>query len=529
VDTAAPAHLVEEQRWLQMHNFRPYRGSVTQVPRRVRAGAGATNTAATTLQVLATMATGTRDEALILGLTRTNAYQLRVSPTAGFGYSMTPLAVNGTVSSLSPVFVDSTTRPRRWSTAMYNGQMWFTNDYNPTYYTDGSRVNSYQGVDLPKARYIESFYDHMVVGNYTYKGETRPNGILSSGLYNPSDWTTTHANEVARIDFEEFAQPDFPLVGLTGLKRMNNLLVAYLPTALIGLRYVGLPKVYQWDPITEHCGNSLMYGMTSHANTHFFFDGVQLNFCSFSAEGVQVIGTRIVTYFGETISTDFELQQRTWAYVWRERQEVWWIFCSTASEGEYDKAVVYNWQSKEWFTADVENLHAFGGLARRAETCDELDGTCDELTGEADDLSANGEPIVPRLWADGDNLLLREVIVADTDEKMIEVGVPVLETKDYDYGDSTTVKEVDAILIDAKYAGECRGIDVYVSARKFLNDTVTYTLVGRWVPTVEEGELTFAGIAGNIFRYKFELVGPMVRDARWSLWAETIADDKAAK
>jgi hypothetical protein len=413
---------------------------------------------------------------------------------------------------------------------MYNGQVWFTNDYNPLYFSDGASVRSYQGVDLPSARYVESFYDHVVVGNYRYKGEHRPNGILSSDLYNPSVWSASHANEAARIDFEEFGQADFPLTGLTGLRRMNNLLVAYLPTAIIGLRYVGLPNVYQWDPIAENCGNSLMYGLASHRNVHFFFDGVELNFYSFSGNGLEVIGTRIAAYFAETVSTDFELMQRTWAFCWREKQEVWWVYCSTESEGEYDKAVVYNWQSKEWYTADIEDLHSFGGLVRRAKTCDQLGSTtADALTGEADALSITGENVVPRLWGRADATVAREAISTDTPINLLSLGGPELVTKDFDYGEPDTIKEVDAINIDAEYGGNAEGVDVYVSARGRINDPVEYKLVGRWNRGLAETELTFAALHGNYFRYKFVLAGQHIQNVRWSLWAETVYHGKAEK
>ena len=517
VDTAAPGHLIDPMRWVTMHNMRPFRGAVTQIQRRVRQ---ATLGTGIPLQVIANLSTGQADKALMLGLTKSKAYQLRP-----LGSASVELQVNGATGSF---VYDSTYR--RWATCMYSGQLWFLNDLNELYFTDGSQVKSYPNAVLPKARYVETFYDRLVVGNYTLRGESRPNGILSSGLYDPSDWVTAMENEVCRIDFEEFAQGDFPLVGLTGLKRMNNLLVAYLPTAIIGLRYVGLPKVYQWDPITENRGNSLPYGLASHGQTHYFFDGVEVDFFKFSANGIESIGEKIINYFVETLSTDPDLAARTWTYVWREQQEVWWVFCSTESDGEFDKAVGYNFRSGEWFTADVEDLHAFGGFARRAKTCDELTGTCDALgTATADSLSNSGEDMCPRIWGDGTARVLRDATADDENGDLITQGSPELITRDYVYASPDTVCEVDAVLIDAAYGGGVTGIDVYVSARRYANDAVTFKLVGRWTPEVEEGRLTFEGISGIYFRYKFLPAGVFVRDFKWTARVDTVYDGKADK
>lgn len=526
MDTAAPGYLVDDSRWTKLHNMRPFRGATQQLPKKVIAGriiaAGAADLSPFLLT--ASIATKNRDEALLFALTSNQARQLRPA-SSWVGLTLNH---NGT-SSVSNPFNTVSGQYRRWAHCMYMDQIWFTNDFNVVKYSDGTKVENYTGVDLPQGRYIESFFDRLVVGNYTFKGDNRPNGIISSDLYDPSDWVTRAENEACKIDFEEFALADYPLAGLTGLKRMNNLLVAYLPTAIVGLQYVGLPKVYQWNPITENRGNSLMYGLAAHGSMHFFFDGVEQDFVMFGEGGFQSIGERIVSHFGSTLSTDFDLQQRTWAFCWREYQEVWWVYCSAASTGEFDSAVVFNWRSKEWYTADVSDLQCFGGRAKRAKTCDELTGTCNALTDICNDLSDASEAVTPRFWGNSVAQVLREEVAADADVDTLALGVPELITKDETYGDYDSVKEVDAVRLDASYSSGCTGIDVYLSARRYNSDPVVFVKVGTWTEGIKEGRLTFAGVSGCLFRWKFVPVGPHVRNLVWSVTVDSVYNGKADK
>jgi hypothetical protein len=79
----------------------------------------------------------------------------------------------------------------------------------------------------------------------------------------------------------------------------------------------------------------------------------------------------------------------------------------------------------------------------------------------------------------------------------------VLETNDLFYGDLSTVKEVESLLIQATL-GTAIGVEVYVSARENLGDDITFKLVGQvWTPSLREGRLSLPRVAGRIIRYRF--------------------------
>lgn len=562
VDVSVAPHQIADNRWLKTFNVRSLRGKLQQIPRkRVIQNL---NQTAQEGQLLVNIPTNTRDETLQVMVTRETMYQVR--PNSSFvewdavtafvpgmaiqrnGYVFTsilagtnkdPIGALGTTYwrqglprlqlGGADVAFDATAY-HRWGSCLYSNQLWLTNPLNKLAYTDGSIVRRYS-TELPSAVHVEAFFDHLVVGNYTYKGDSRPSGILCSGLYNPSDWDTKQTNEVSRMDFVEFARPDLPLSGLTGLKRSGNILCAYLPSAIVGIQYVGLPNVYRWDPITEDQGNAFRYGLARHKNTHFFFDPVEQDFVAFSAaSGFESIGARVLDYFLDSINPSFDLYERTYAFTVPELAEVWWVYVSNESSGAFDRAVVYNWKTKEWYLASVEGRSGVGGYAKRAKTCDELSGTCDSLGDTpADYLSVSGESLTPRLFLDTQANLLREEVPADPTAGAVVQEQIRLETKDLIYGSYDTIKEVDAVRLEATYAGNCTGVEVFAATRDKFEDPVVYKSLGMWLPTLVERRFTFAAINGRVIRFAFEPRGEHVRDFKLSVVSDTVYDGKADK
>ena len=62
-----------------------------------------------------------------------------------------------------------TNKYARFDTTTYNGQCWFVNQQNVAQYTDGIEVRSLGG-SCPAGKYIEVFYDHLVIGAPVVEG-----------------------------------------------------------------------------------------------------------------------------------------------------------------------------------------------------------------------------------------------------------------------------------------------------------------------------------------------------------------------
>lgn len=504
-----------------MLNVRPSRGSLEQVPPLVSYG-GSTPMANNESILLAhNIPTGTRDESLIVGLTSTKAYQLRLN-----NLSTSPVLTNpdGTAATF-------TATGGRWAHAFYHGQLYFTNEDNLIRSTDGNYVRDLTGA--PSARYLATWFDHLVTGWDTFNGEVGPTRFRISDLYDLSSWTPTQINEADLFDVAEWVLPDFPLMGISGITKKNDLLCVYTTTAIIGVRYVGLPKVIQFAPLVENCGNSFRNGMVSHRGFDFFYDGVEQDFVAFNGATPERIGGPVLDYFHSTLHSDPVIQQKLWATARREFQELWFYYPSAGGAGQVDSAIVFNYSTKEWFISSFsQDAHSFGGQARRAKTIDELTGTIDSKSGtEIRDLSAGGE-LVPRFFGISAGYVVREAVAADANNTLLSQTTPYLETKDFYGSDPYAVKEIDGVFLQTAYGSTITGVEVFLSARMNLSDTVTFESVGTWTPTLPEGRLTFSAKSGRIFRWKFVpkvTGGQVARDFTWSLYAPAVYATGAEK
>jgi hypothetical protein len=315
-------------------------------------------------------------------------------------------------------------------------------------------------------------------------------------LRRPDVWEPAQTNEAEYIDFEEWARHDIPFYGVTGIRRLGNLQIVYTPTAIFGVRYVGKPKIVQWDPLVEDRGSGLVYGLCGHASRHFFFDGVEGDFFAFDGQSVTSIGGPSIDKFVEAMSTDWTVAQQTWAYTRPEFQEAVWVFKTTGST-TYDKKLVYNWNTNEWHWASCEDERAFGGgTGQLVTSADSLVGTLNALVGTADAQGVSGTS-VPCLWGSGDSYVLREVVDADAETTYLAQDEPYLVTPDVHMGTLDLVKELDRILVNAKYIyGD--GIEVSMSVRESLTDTVEYKTMGVWKPGCHANTLDFHGLSGMV-------------------------------
>jgi hypothetical protein len=463
---------------------------------------------------------------MLLG--RTKAYQMR-SPID------TSVALTKSDGS-SVTFEQMPNYSDLWSFTITNGQVYFVNQANQIWRSDGTSLTLL--ANSPKARFIENFFDHIVVSNDFFGGEYGPYRVRWSHLYDFDQWTPTAENEADYFDLTGWERLDALMIGTTAMAKLNDLLIVYTQQGVFGARYVGLPKVMQFFPIQTGIGCGLPYSFQSYRGRHYFFDLNERDFYVFDGAGFESIGGPILGYMEDTfLSTYDALVEQSSSFVYPAQQEIWWQFYT----GTEYKSVVFNYRLKEWRTGTVPTgltCVSPGGL-ERARTIDELGATTiDALSSIAiDQLDASGESPLPTLFfgrASGN--AWRESVSGDIDGVIIvpSDGSPVMETND-DFGDGETVREYDTIVIHAKYtttAGAGTGIKVYASARAYVDDTVSWTLLGTWTPALAEGRLCFEKISGRVFRLKFEFVGDganPVRGGEWSMFVKNVYGAMAEK
>ena len=493
VDSASPTNLVSDEAWLQQHNMSIQPNGLIQVPRKFSLGRVRECYHSPVLAIL-TFPSGTENRASFVALTRDTAYLLRGAPSV-----VSPVQLKH--ASGAAIF-EWDTDYRRWAVAKYNDSYYFVNELNPVYGCDGQRI-FLPTPDSPRARYIETFFDHIFLARTTVNGVLYPNRLQWSGLYNFEDWQPKNTNEADHFDFVEQAQ-ELPLDGVTGVHKIGNTLFILTPNAVYPVSYVGLPKIVQVGLPIAGVGNGLPYTSIKCREIVYFFDAASGLFYSLSANGVKAISAGVSEYLRNNINPDFSLASRSWAYHNADDQEVVWVFVSKMSNGPFDKAVVYHYASDKWYTRSVEDIHSVGGLGVRAKTMAELSGQAKDLSGKARDLNISTDGF-PRLYGSSYGEIFRDELSTDSKESLLAAEVPVLETKDFVHDDAQEEKEVDTLAIHAGFS-DAAGIKVEYDGRNNLDDDLSYKDPRVCRKDDEHGRLTDIPFHGRALRYKFTAI-----------------------
>jgi len=407
--------------------------------------------------------------------------------------------------------------------------VYYINELNPVRSTDGSTDNELS--NAPSGRFLTSWYDHLVVGYPTYRGSVYQNRVMWSHLYNFSLWEPDATNESDHYDFIEWQQPDYPYQGITGLAKLGGTLWVYTPTAIVPLRYTGIGRnvIYvDEDQILTRVGNTHPWALVVLDKVHFFYDGIEGNLLAFDGQTITPIGEPVRRFLNERLNDNPDLASRMWASVDVQNREIWWRFVSKDSSGAFDKAVVFNYRLKLWYTASTEDVHSFCGSLFVNSDMASLTGAMQDLAGTMSMLGAVGT-VVPRIYGTAAGVIYREEKPDDATSSLIAADDPVLETGDFLYGSLHSVKEARAIAVNASMIeGQ---LEVGVNARDYLDDQVDWTdannKAGFWSRTLPEGRLTHRERSGKALRYRF--VGRNSRGLKFTAYEPTVYAQGAEK
>jgi hypothetical protein len=493
VDTSSKPHLVEPSMWLTGSNMRFFNGA-TQQPRK-KVMCKLRETSADPIVHLSAIPKA-RGRSLLVALSQKQIWQ--VTSLAGNNVGAELLRDNNLLE------FNTDGRYRRWGTVMYKGHLYFTNELNSLRYTDGSAVYKL-GEGMPGGRYVSNLYDHMWLAWVRKDGHTYPTRLHWSHLYDFSKWDPQATQETDFYDFEEYCSPDLPVRGITGLGKLGTSLVTYTPSAILNVRYVGLPKIVNVEPLALDIGNGLPWTLVALSGRHYFFDLKTFNFYVFTGgEAPRAIGDAIQSWLAANIKTTSPSDLETmWGFYDGVNREITWVFRTTSSTSDLNGYVSFNETTGKWTHGYCENIHAFCPGAYRARTVAELSGEVGDLTGQAADLGSVSDNTFPKMYGTANTSILREEVTGDTLASLVDCPVPVLETGDMIYGDIDKVKEVESIVIHSQWT-DALNLKVEYSVRDNLEDTVTWTVITqKWTPTLKEKRLSFPRIAGRIFRFRF--------------------------
>jgi hypothetical protein len=480
VNTTAPAHLIGVDSWRTQHNCR-LTPTIQQLPRKYVSD------------------TVGSEDIRWLGVIPS------LTPGYGQGLILTPtkLLDMNAVQLNNTAFTSDTTF-RRWSTALYDGRLFFINELNQLQVFQNGVLSAV--TNAPAGRYITFWYDHAFVGFPINYAHCSTNGVAWSHLYDFTVWSPDATNEADFYEFVEWQQTDHPFIGVTGQGKLRGMLWIYTPTAIIPMSYVGMPKIVQVldEGIITRTGNSFPWTMVPLDNVHFYYEAQEAMFFAFTGQQIEAVGEPVRRFMLDNLNEDIELAQKMYGYIDPDNREIWWPFVSKESSGEFDKAVVFNYRYKKWFTASSENVQCFCSGSKTLDTILSLDVTIAALAGTIGDLGLN-ETSIGRLYGTDSGELLREETEADADPELAATPYddPVLESGDFHYGDIRATKECDGMILNTT----APKVGIRVSGRNFLGDAPTFPVDANaeWTPTLPDLMSNFRAVAGRVFRYRFTL------------------------
>lgn len=350
----------------------------------------------------------------------------------------------------------------------------------------------------PTARYIETFYEHLLIANLNDSMDAsvssanryRPNRIRWSDVFDFSTFTPTITNEADLYDVEtsSSATDDKLNLGITGLKRLRNRCMIYTQEDAYAMEYVGLPTVMQITRVVSGCGNFFRWGLGGNNNKHFYWS--KNNCWSFDGTIPTPIGDRVAPLFFSLLdSSASNYQQNTFAVTDEVNSEVRWYFQSinnnVTNHAGADMAMVYNYKYDVWALWNVAHPVSQTGTV--------IEG-----------LSAASP--ATRLFPEAQGFVNSIYATTQSPSAVNRASqTPVYETKDFAYGTDIKFDDVESCFLDASFAtgGGVSGIDIWYAFRDSLHAPVQYRYAGTYTGAELQKLFSLPRRSGRVFRFLF--------------------------
>lgn len=244
----------------------------------------------------------------------------------------------------------------RWDFARWGNQVFataVTNDLQFMTMSAGSSFSSVAGVP-PRFRRI-GVVKNFLVGCGV---DVAPQRVQWSGLDNPQTWTV---DATTMADFQDLLGPggwnQGIVVGLAGADA-----VIMQERAVWRMMYVGLPLVFQFDPVEAARGAIAAGSIVQSAGYAFYYsdDG----FYQFDGTTSKSIGNgKVDEFFGRDVNDSYF--DRISAVADADRSLIFWSYRSTSGMLP-DRILVYNWQVGEWSLIEQDCHILWRALLRHA-------------------------------------------------------------------------------------------------------------------------------------------------------------------
>lgn len=197
-------------------------------------------------------------------------------------------------------------------------------------------------------RYAVVNNGHMFIGSTVENGTVFPTRIRWSDLNNPENWVVDPTSEADFFDLEP------TVLQITGLTSQYGFINIYTANAIWQGTYVGLPEIYQFQPLKTGIGCIYHYGVIQVKQIDYFI-GYD-SFYMLNGTILEPIGDQIWRKFQED-NPDLINTASVRAYHDPVNTEIFWtVYPPSSNEAiEY----VFNYQNKEWSTRNSQNKHGY--------------------------------------------------------------------------------------------------------------------------------------------------------------------------
>jgi hypothetical protein len=170
-----------------------------------------------------------------------------------------------------------------FSTATFNDKALITNGIDNIQQYTGSGLCTDLGGTPPKAKFIVSFNNYVVIAHVVDGGNTFATRVQWCNTAQETQWSTGNAGS---IDLDD--EPD-PIIGMAVL---NEFVIVYKQKHIYRLRLVDSVSVFNFDHVVSGVGLLNNRSLVSHNGVHYFIssDG---NLCAFNGIRVESLGDEV--------------------------------------------------------------------------------------------------------------------------------------------------------------------------------------------------------------------------------------------
>lgn len=297
--------------------------------------------------------------------------------------------IGGTFTDVSKAGGYNTADDDVWHAAQFGPDAIATNFADPvqsrSIATSGAFADHFTSTEKPKAKYIGTIRNQLVVANVNDSTGAVANRVRWSALGNSVDMDPSSTTLAGSQDLQRGGT-------ITGFEGFVEYGLVFQERAVNRMTFVGAPLVYDIQPVLQGIGTTIPNSITTYGRRAFCL--TEEGFVEVLAGGgMQPLGDEKVdrTFWNQF---DINNKNRLFAAVDRRNKVAMWLFPGTGSSVFPNKIIMIHLVSGKWAEIDIDAEFLFSGLTQgvNVDTANipDIDNDPDSLTSVDDEKWKGG-------------------------------------------------------------------------------------------------------------------------------------------